>query len=106
MWDFLKLLLPVFLSPTNYSEMLKKLGSFLFYEVWLATFFLREIPNIDAAFRSVETFGHVGSALALIPGHEKINISGLAIALSVAAISYSIQFTRSNLGLLWHSQKI
>jgi len=91
MSDFLKLLLPIFLSPTNYLEMLKKLGSFLFYEVWLATFLLREIPDVDAAFRSVENFGHVGSALALIPGHEKINLSGFAVALFVAVISYSIQ---------------
>lgn len=91
MGDFLKLLLPLFLSPKDYSEMLKKLASFLFYDVWIVTFLLRGIPAIDAAFNSVENFGAVGQAISLIPGHEKLNISGLVIALIVAGVSYAIQ---------------
>lgn len=91
MADFLKLLLPVFLSPKDYSEMLRKLASFLFYDVWIATFFLRSIPSIDSAFNSVENFGPIGQAISLIPGHEKLNISGIVIALIVAGVSYAIQ---------------
>lgn len=92
MGDFLKLLLPVFLSPKNYSEMLRKLASFLFYEVWIVTFFLRGIPAVDAAFSSVENYGPLGSAISTIPAHEKLNICGIVIALVVAGISFAIQF--------------
>jgi hypothetical protein len=91
MADLLKLLLPVFLSPTNYSEMLKKLGSFLFYETWLATFFLRQIEPIGAFFRSIESSPPVLSVISLIPGYDKLNLTGLVIALFVAGVSYAAQ---------------
>jgi hypothetical protein len=61
-YDILKLLLPVFLSPKNYDEMLKKLAAFLFYETWLMRFVLRGIPIVDTAFRSVESFEALGTA--------------------------------------------
>jgi hypothetical protein len=49
-YDIFKLLLPVFLSPKNYDEMLKKLAAFLFYETWLMTFVLRGIPIVEQHF--------------------------------------------------------
>lgn len=91
MADLLKFLLPIF-GPKNYSEMLKKLASFVFYEIWFVTFLLRSIPEIDTKFQSVESFGAIGKALSVIPAHEKLNLCGLAIALIVAGVSYAVQF--------------
>jgi hypothetical protein len=91
MADIFKLLLPVFLSPKNYDEMLKKLAAFLFYETWLMTFVLRGIPIVDTAFRSVESFEALGTALSTIPNHEKLNLGGFAVALLIAGLSYAIQ---------------
>jgi hypothetical protein len=91
MADSIKLLLPIFLSSKNYDEMLKKLAAFLFYETWIMTFLLRGIPSVDAAFRSVESFGAIGTALSTIPNHEKLNLGGLAVALLIAGLSYAIQ---------------
>lgn len=91
MADILKLLLPVFLESANYTEMLKKLGSFLFYEIWIATFFLREIPLINSSFSSMENSQALQSVISLIPGHDKLNLAGLLIALIIAGVSYAIQ---------------
>jgi hypothetical protein len=91
MSDLLKLLLPVFLSPSNYAEMLKKLGSFVFYETWIATFILREIPEIDALFGFIEKHGAIGRVLSVIPNYEKFNLVGLAISLLIACIFYAVQ---------------
>jgi hypothetical protein len=90
--DFLKLLLPVFLSPANYSEMLKKLASFLFYEIWIATFFLREIPEINSAFQAIESTPAIRGVVSLIPGGDKLNLTGIAIGLIIASVSYAVQF--------------
>jgi hypothetical protein len=90
MMDFLKLLLPIF-SPTNYAEMLKKLASFAFYETWLATFFLRTIPEIDQFFHSIENYRALGQALSTIPHYDKLNLFGLALSLAVAGLFYVVQ---------------
>jgi len=91
MADFFKVLFPVFLSPTNYSEMLKKLASFLFYEVWIVTFFLREIPAVKSAFLAVENAPPIKNVISLIPGHESLNLTGVAIGLFIAGLSYATQ---------------
>lgn len=91
MKDLLVLLLPVFLTPTNYSEMLRKLASFAFWEAWLITFLLRDIPTVDALFMRIEGYGHLGIFLSVIPNHSSLNLFGLAIALAVAGLSYATQ---------------
>jgi hypothetical protein len=91
MADFLKLLIPIFMSPKNYDEMLKKLAVLLFYETWFATFLLRGIPVIDTAFQTVENYGAIGRALSTIPNHEMLNLGGFAVALLMAGLSYAIQ---------------
>jgi hypothetical protein len=83
MVDFLKLLIPVFLSSKDYPEMLKKLAAFLFWEAFIATFVLRGIPKVDMAFSSVD--------LSLIPGHEHLNLFGFVVSLAIACLSYAIQ---------------
>ncbi len=54
-------------------------------------FFLRDIPPIGAAFRSAETYGNLGEAIAVIPHASAVNVSGLALALLVALASHIVQ---------------
>lgn len=89
--DFLKLMLPVFLFPTDYSEMLKKLAGLLFWETYIVTFVLRALPDIDQALSAIETYGKIGEALSNIENYESFNISGIAIALFVAGLAYMFQ---------------
>jgi hypothetical protein len=91
MGDFLKLLLPVVLTPTTYAELLKKLAACLFYQTWAVTFLLRNIPSIDGAFHAVENYGRLGIALTTVPAYDKLNLAGAAIALLAAGFSYAVQ---------------
>ncbi len=91
MADFLKLLVPVVLTPTNYAELLKKLAACLFYETWAVTFLLRGIPSIDGAFHAVESYGQLGIALSTVPAYDKLNLAGAAVALLAAGFSYAAQ---------------
>ena len=88
MGDFLRLLLPIFVIR-SYSDMLRKLASFLFYETWVVTFVLRGIPPIDEAFS--RSYGKIGSALSVIPNADKLNLIGLGVALVVAGAGYFLQ---------------
>jgi hypothetical protein len=91
--DILSLILPFFSIPKNYGQSLKKIAGFAFYEGYIITFFLRGIPIINTAFRSVEHYGALGAALAAtIPHYDVLNIAGFAIALLVALISHVFQF--------------
>jgi hypothetical protein len=92
MIELLKFIAPIFVTPKSYNEMRGKLAAFLFYETWFATFFLRSIPSIDKAFNTAETYGAIGTALSTIPGHDKLNIGGLAVALVVALLTFAIRF--------------
>lgn len=91
MTDFLKLLLPVFLFPTDYSEMMKKLASLLFWETYIVTFILRELPDIDQTLSALETYGKIGEALSNIENYQSLNIGGIAIAMGVAGLAYMFQ---------------
>jgi len=81
MGDFLNLVTPFFSTPTTYAQMLKKLAGLAFYEVFLITFLLRSIPQVDGALESVES---------LIPHSTMYNLGGLAIALLVALLSHIV----------------
>lgn len=89
--DFLRAIFPIFLIPTNYREVLLKLASFAFWEVWLITFFLRNVKEVDLLFTRIERYGKVGEFVATIPNYQHINIFGFVIAFIVAAISHIIQ---------------
>jgi hypothetical protein len=91
MEDLLHLILPLFATPKSYAQMLKKLAGFAFYETYIVTFFLRDIPQVGAAFRSVESYGSLGGVVHVIPHAEAINVSGLALALLVALASHILQ---------------
>jgi hypothetical protein len=71
--------------------MLKKLASFAFWEVWLISFLMKDIPSVDRVFSKVESFGHLGELMSVIPNHEQLNLTGFAIALCVAGLSYAAQ---------------
>ena len=89
--EILRLLLPFFVSQTNYDEMLKKLGACLFWEVWILTFIFRSVPSVDSAFQLVEGFKPIGNALSTIPNHQNLNIEGFLLAIFIAFLSHEIQ---------------
>jgi hypothetical protein len=91
MGELFKTLIPHFWSPTNYAEMLKKLASFLFCEVWIATYFLRQIASVGNLFVSIESAPPIGDVVSLIPRHEHLNITGIGIAFLVAGVSHAFQ---------------
>lgn len=90
--DFIKLVLPFFSVAKNYAQVLKKLASFAFYETYLITLLLRSNATIDGWFASIEGYGHLGTALKVIPHYDALNLSGIAVAFVVAIISHAFQF--------------
>jgi hypothetical protein len=91
MSDLINLIAPFFSTPKTYAQMLKKLAGFAFYEIFLITLFLRDIPQIGAAFRSAEAYGSIGKIIDVIPHASELNISGFALALLVALASHVVQ---------------
>jgi hypothetical protein len=91
MRDLVALIAPFFSTPKTYAEMLKKLAGFAFYEAYIITFFLRDIPQIGVAFWSAETYGSLGNTIAVIPHASEVNISGFILALLVALASHVLQ---------------
>jgi hypothetical protein len=88
MAEIFSFFLPIFATPRNYSQMLLKLAGFALYETYLLTLFLRDIPAVDAVFRSVETSGRLGTVLSQIPNADALNLAGIGLALLVALISH------------------
>ena len=91
MGDLLNLLLPFVSTPRDYADVLRKLAACAFYETYLITFFLRDIPQIGSAFRAVETYGSLGSFIEAIPLSPTLNIAGLVIAFGVAIVTFVTQ---------------
>lgn len=87
-----KVIVPVYIVTRDYTDVLKKLGSFLFYETFFAVLFLRNIPAIDAFLTRIESYGTLGRFLSFVPGYEKLNVAGIVIALAFSALSYAGQF--------------
>jgi hypothetical protein len=88
MEDTINLFLPFLVVPENYADVLKKLASFGFYETYAITFMLRSDSAVDKFFSSLESSGPIGKAVGAIPGHESLNVSGIAIALLIAALAF------------------
>ncbi|MEX2167299.1 MAG: hypothetical protein WD852_09820 [Methyloceanibacter sp.] len=91
MGDLLNLFLPFVTTPRNYGDVLRKLAACAFYETYLITFFLRDIPLVDQALRSVETYGSLGEFLQTFPHANTLNIAGLGIAFGVAVFTFVFQ---------------
>ena len=86
------LIAPFFSTPKTYAQMLKKLAGFAFYEVYIITLFLRDIPQIAAAFHPVETYGSLGRSIAaVVPHTDALNVCGLVLALVIALVSHITQ---------------
>lgn len=91
MGDLLNLFLPFVSTPRNYSDVLRKLAACVFYETYLITFFLRDIPAVHDAFRAAETYGRLGAFIKVIPHSDSLNIAGLVVAFGVALLTFVIQ---------------
>jgi hypothetical protein len=73
---------PIFSSPKNYDEALKRLAVFMMLETWLFTLILRDIPKIDKILHFLESFRGIGEVL---PANlAKANVGGFVIALLIA----------------------
>lgn len=92
MEDLLKLILPFLSTPKNYGQVLKRLASFAFYEIYFVTLVLRSVPQFDAFFTGIETWGPIGKVLGLIPHYTALNISGVAMGFAVAILTHMFQF--------------
>ena len=89
--EAIKLVLPFLSVPKNYSQILKKLASFAFYEVYLITLMRRANPNIERFFSGIETWGPIGKVTDIIPGHQVLNLTGIAIAFAIALLTHMFQ---------------
>jgi hypothetical protein len=91
MKDLFKLIIPIFLMPKNYDEMLKKLASFFFWETVLGAWVLRQVPLIGAFALHAERF----LLSNLPPGWnsyiEWVDPLNIAVALAIAFIAYTVQ---------------
>jgi hypothetical protein len=91
MVGLLAFFLPIFVPPTNYALVLQKLAGFAFWETYIITFFLRDIPPIGAAFRSAESYGSFGLLIGALPHSNAFNILGFVIALVVALLTRAVK---------------
>jgi hypothetical protein len=83
--------LPIFGTPTTYALVLQRLAGCAFWETYITSFFLRDIPEIGAVFRSAESYGSLGTIIAAFPHPDALNISGLVIALTVALLTRAVR---------------
>jgi len=92
MENLLKLILPFLSTPKNYAQVLKRLASFAFYETYFITLVLRSVPQFDAFFTGIETWGPIGKLLSVVPHYTALNISGAVIGFAVAVLTHMFQF--------------
>ncbi len=88
MFDFLQILVPLFMSVENYNKMRQKMASFVFYEVFIASFFIRRMNEYSTAFRAVESQIFGVDLLEKYPVVAFINPLGLVIAFLAATFTY------------------
>jgi hypothetical protein len=87
----LKLLIPLFYTPANYTEMLQRLAAFVFYEVYIITFLLRNVPRIGLALGSADSLGGFGTFADTLLHLNHFNISGAVIAFVIALLTFSLK---------------
>lgn len=92
MLDILKALFPIFLSPTDYKQMLLKLASFAFWEVYIGSWVLRSNAKIDLLFGSLEQSVIPARLLHLAPNLFYYNVTGFIVLSVIAIVFYSSQF--------------
>jgi len=92
MGDVVKLIIPFFSVPKNYDDVLKRLASLAFYEIYVITLIMRDDRNFDTLFRKLESWGPIGKIVVTIPHNNVWNLTGIVIALMIAAFSYIFQF--------------
>lgn len=92
MIDVIKIILPIFISSSDYDKMRQKLASFVFYEIFIATWLLRQTKAVGEFFKHYEDRILVQN-LSSAPGWiYDINVSGFVIALVLALITYIFHF--------------
>lgn len=91
MWDLIKFAFPL-MAPKNYAEILAKLASFVFWETYIATFFLRTLPPIHDLFMAVEAYGPIGQVVSTYPALSVWNVVGGIIAFVLAGATHVVKF--------------
>lgn len=92
MVDFFKLILPLFLSVENYDKMRQKLASFVFYEVYIASFFIRRMSEYGSGIKAFEKQIFGAELMQKYEILNAINPIGIIIAFLVATITYIFHF--------------
>jgi hypothetical protein len=92
MEEVINLILPFFSTATDLAQTLKRLASFAFYETYIITLTLRSNPEVNRHLAHFENWGAIGKVVAIIPHHEVLNLSGIAIALVVAILTHMLHF--------------
>ena len=87
MGDLLHFGLP-FLPAKNYSHMLLKLAGAAFFETYIITCLLSNVPAIGAIFQWAASHGSLGAVIAAIPYPAALNPAGLVIGFLVALGSH------------------
>jgi hypothetical protein len=89
MGSLLEIFSGVFSTPTDYAQMLKKLSSFAFWEVFIITFILRGVPEVSEGFKSIESIGILGQVVQSFPTLAHLNAMGFLIAMLIAILSHA-----------------
>ena len=90
MIELFKTVLPLFTSPRDYPELLRKLASFTFWQCYLATWLFRSVPRIGSALDRFEA-DVLPTALIDKIGLANLNASGFMISLIIAFLFYLVQ---------------
>lgn len=88
MIETLNLIAPFFTTPKTYAEMLAKLAGAAFYVCYFSTFFLRQIHQVNEAFKWVELHIPSGPFAKLLPDAAQMNIAGAVCAIVLAILSH------------------
>jgi hypothetical protein len=84
----LNLLSPVFQTTKNYEQVLYRLAFFVFWEVYVISFYLRDISQVDAMFfgwvKNLPLFAAIEQTFPLA---NTLNLLGAVTALAVALIT-------------------
>lgn len=84
-------LAPFLGTPKDYDDVLKKVAGASFYITYIASFFLRDAPGLEPYVSALESSGPLGSLLNKFPDAVQVNVTGFAVALLVAILSYNMK---------------
>jgi hypothetical protein len=89
--DALKLIVPFFSVPKNYDEVLRRLASLAFYEIYIIILILRANLHFNEVITALEAWGPMAQLVDVIPHHDILDPAGFGIAVALAGFSYIFQ---------------